>query len=261
VRKILVVLIVAVAVSFAATVDANAAPQPAGPLRVGAEVPQPNFWNDVPPGAPTPGFEAELANGLAARLGRNGVSVVRIPFNTLIAGKAKGYDVALEQALITDGGDSSVEFSRPYLDFDVGVLVRSGESVLNTETARRLRWGVATSMATPVRFLHRDLKPTTKPQTFPDLAQAVKALELQQVDAVLDYTVSAMRQAEVSGGKLAVVAQFHTGEKLGAVLPEGSPLLDRVNAAIKAFKADGTLGRLAATYLGGDPSTVPFLKT
>jgi polar amino acid transport system substrate-binding protein len=185
--------------------------------------------------------------------------VVRIPFNTLIAGKAKGYDVALEQALITDD-DASVEFSRPYLDFDVGVLVRTGESVLNTETARRLRWGVATSMATPIRFLHRDLKPTTTPQTFPDLAQAVKALELQQVDAVLDYTVSAMRQAAVSGGKLAVVAQFHTGEKLGAVLPEGSPLLDRVNKAIKVFKADGTLGRLAATYLGGDPSTVPFLK-
>jgi polar amino acid transport system substrate-binding protein len=261
VRKILVVLIVAVAVSLTAAADANAAPQPAGPLRVGAEVPQPNFWNDVPPGAPGPGFEAELANALAARLGRNGINVVRIPFNTLIAGKAKGYDVALEQALITDDDDTSVEFSTPYLDFDVGVLVRSGESVLNTATARRLRWGVATPMATPVRFLHRDLKPTTKPQTYPDLAQAVKALELQQVDAVLDYTVSAMRQAAVSGGKLAVVAQFRTGEQLGAVLPEGSPLLNRVNAAIKALKADGTLGKLAATYLGGDPSTVPILKT
>lgn len=259
-RKILVVLIVGLAVSLTATVDANAAPQPVGPLRVGAEIPQPGFWNDVPPGAPAPGFEADLANALAARLGRSGVNVVRIPFSTLLAGKGKGYDVAFEQALITDDEDS-VQFSAPYLDFDVGVLVRSGESVLNTETARRLRWGVATRMATPVRFLHRDIKPTTAPQTYPDLAQAVKALELGQVDAVLDYTVSTMRQAAVSGGKLAVVAQFRTGEQLGAVLPEGSPLVDRVNAAIKAFKADGTLGKLAATYLGGDPSTVPFLKT
>jgi polar amino acid transport system substrate-binding protein len=261
VRKILVVLIVAVAMPLAAAVDANAAARPAGPLRVGAEVPQPGFWNDAPPGPGSfPGFEAELAAAVATRLGRNGITVVPIPFNVLIEGKGKRYDVAFEQALITDD-DEPIEFSTPYLDFDVGILVRAGQSVLNVESARRLRWGVATPMATPLRFLQREIEPTTRPQTYPDLAQAVKALELEEVDAVLDYTVSAMRQATLSGGKLVVVGQFRTGEKLGAVLPEDSPLVDRVNAAIKAFKADGTLGKLAAIYLGGDPSTVPFLKT
>jgi polar amino acid transport system substrate-binding protein len=260
VRKILVVLIAALALPATAAVDAGAAARPAGPLRVGAEVPQPGFWNDVPPGPGSfPGFEAELAAALATRLGRNGVNVVAIPFNTLIEGKGKRYDIAFEQALITDV-DAPIEFSTPYLDFDVGILVRAGDAVPNASAARKLRWGVATSMATPLRFLQREVEPTTPPRLYPDLAGAVKALELQEIDAVLDYTVSAQRQAVLSGGKLAVVGQFRTGEQLGAVLPEDSPLLDKVNAGIKALRADGTLGRLAAIYLGGDPSTVPFVK-
>ena len=251
-------MVVATTVGLTAA-DATAA-QSAGPLRVGAEVPQPSFWNDVAPGPGNfPGFEYDLANALATRMGRNGIKVVDIPFNVLIAGEGKKFDVAFEQALITDV-DAPIEFSAPYLAFDVGILVRAGTAVADLESARKLRWGVATASATPAAYLHDELKPTSQPQTYPDLTQAVTALEHQEVDAVLDYTVSTMKQASLSGGRLSVVGQLRTGEKLGAVLPEDSDLLPAVNAGIKAFKADGTIGRLAALYLGGDPSTVPFLK-
>jgi polar amino acid transport system substrate-binding protein len=259
VRRIFVVPLVAATVVFSGAADVTGAPT-ARPLRVGAEVPQPAFWNDVPPGPGAfPGFEYDLANALAQRLGKNGIIVVQIPFNELIAGKAKGFDVAFEQALITEG-DAPIVFSTPYLDFDVGILVRAGTNVPDLATARTLRWGVATAMPTPLTYLQGKLKPAAPPQTYPDLAQAVTALEQQQVDAVLDYTVSAMKQAALSGGRLALVGQLRSGEKLGAVLPEGSRLLGNVNAGIKALKADGTIGRLAVLYLGGDPSTIPFLK-
>ena len=193
------------------------------------------------------------------RLGRSGIQVVEVPFNQLIAGKSeKKFDVAFEQALISD--DAPVEFSVPYLAFDVGILVRTGTTVADLPAARALRWGVATGVATPLTFLQEELEPTASPQTYPDLTKAVAALERQEVDAVLDYTVSTMKQASQSGGRLSVVGQLRSGEKLGAVLPEDSDLLPEVNAGIKAFKADGTIGRLAVLYLGGDPSTVPFLK-
>ena len=255
---VIAVAAVTAVVGLSAT-DATGA-QPTRPLRVGAELSQPGFWNDVAAGpAAFPGFEHDLANALAARLGRSGIQVVEVPFNQLIAGKSeKKFDVAFEQALISD--DAPVEFSVPYLAFDVGILVRTGTTVADLPAARALRWGVATGVATPLTFLQEELEPTASPQTYPDLTKAVAALERQEVDAVLDYTVSTMKQASQSGGRLSVVGQLRSGEKLGAVLPEDSDLLPEVNAGIKAFKADGTIGRLAVLYLGGDPSTVPFLK-
>jgi polar amino acid transport system substrate-binding protein len=259
VRRFLVITVISVTVVFTSAAGASGATT--GPLRVGAEVPQPGFWNGVPPGPQGfPGLEYDLANALATRLGRNGIVVVQIPFNVLLAGKGKGFDVAFEQVLITDV-TAPIVFSTPYLDFDMGILVRAGTNVLDLATARSLRWGVATAMATPQTHLQQRLKPAAPPQTYPDLAHAVKALEDQQIDAVLDYTVSAMRQAALSGGRLAVVGQLRTGEKLGAVLPKGSRLRAPLNAAIKGLKADGTIGRLAALYLGGDPTTIPFLET
>jgi polar amino acid transport system substrate-binding protein len=177
----------------------------------------------------------------------------------LIGGKAKAFDIGLEEALVTKS-KSPVEFSTPYLDFDVGILVRTGVSVADTSAAKRLRWGVSTATPTPSTYLDRVLKPDAAAQRFPDLTQAVTALEGNQVDAVLDYTVSVMKQAAQSRGQLVVAGQLHTADKVGAVLPKGSPLLKKVNAAIRALKADGTINALAAQYLGGDPSMIPYLR-
>lgn len=243
---------------LAAGPPANAAAV-VGPLRVGAEVPQPGFWTGPTPATVTGGFEFDLAKGIAAKLGKSGVTVVAIPFASLIAGKARGFDLALEEALITKT-KAPIEFSTPYLDFDVGILVRTGRNVPDILAAKRLRWGVPTATPAPSTYLERVLKPDTPTQRYPDLTQAVTALEANQVDAVLDYTVSVMKQAVQSRGQLTVVGQLHTADKVGAVLPKGSPLLKEVNAAIQQLKADGTVDRLAVEYLGGDPYMVPFLR-
>jgi polar amino acid transport system substrate-binding protein len=240
-----------------------AAVGPAGaqatPLRVAAEVPQPQFWNGTAPAAATGGFEYDLAKALAARLGYSGVQVVAVPFDQLLAGKAKGYDIGLEQALIPRTKKAKVAFSSAYLDFDLGILVRPGTAVPDARAARALRWGVWTGPSSAGTFLTKVLDVTNPPQVYPDLAQAVTALQANQVDAVLDYSVSVLRQATTSGGRLTVVGQFRTGEQIGAVLPKGSKLTGRVNQAIQALRADGTIGRLAAQHLGGDPTAVPFL--
>ncbi len=257
----LAVAALALGVSLATGPAAVAAPGN-GPLRVGAEVPQPGFWLGSSPTAVTGGFEYDLANAIAAKLGRNGVTVVPIPFSSLIAGRAKGFDIGLEEALITKSKKSKtpVEFSTPYLDFDVGIMVRNGVNLADTSAAKQIRWGVSTASPAASTYVDRVLKPDTPAQRFPDLTQAVTALEGNQVDAVLDYTVSVMKQAAQSRGQLTVVGQLHTADKVGAVLPKGSPLLKKVNEAIQALKADGTVNRLAVQYLGGDPSVIPFLR-
>jgi polar amino acid transport system substrate-binding protein len=253
----LVVGVLALALIAATGPAATAAPSE-GPLRVGAEVPQPGFWLGTSAAAVTGGFEYDLARAIAAKLGRSDVTVKAIPFGSLIAGKAKGFDIGLEQALITKS-KAPIEFSAPYLDFNLGIMVQTGRNVADISAAKRLRWGVSTATSAPSAHLDHVLKPATPVQKFPDLTQAITALEGNQVDAVLDYTVSVMKQGAQSRGQLAVVGQLHTADKVGAILPKGSPLLKRLNVAIQALKADGTINRLAAQYLGGDPSMIPFL--
>jgi polar amino acid transport system substrate-binding protein len=257
----LVVGVFALGVTLATGPVATAAPRE-GPLRVAAEVPQPGFWGGTSATAVTGGFEYDLAKAIAAKLGRSGVTVVAIPFASLVAGRAKGFDIGLEEALITKSKKSKapIEFSTPYLDFNVGIMVRNGSNVADMSAAKRLRWGVPTATPAPSTYLDRVLRPDIPAQRFPDLTQAVTALEGNQVDAVLDYTVSVIKQAAQSRGQLAVAGQLHTADKIGAVLPKGSPLRKKVNTAIQALKADGTINRLAVQYLGGDPSTVPFLR-
>jgi polar amino acid transport system substrate-binding protein len=245
--------------ALAAPASAATTPVPGGPLRVAADGPQPQFWVGTPP-AVTGGFEYDFAKALATKLGYTGVQVVTVPFDALVSGKGKGYDLGLEQALVPKAKSTKVIFSTGYLDFDLGILVKKGATVPDVATARRLRWGVWSGPAPAASYLTQTLKVSPAPQTYSDLATAVTALVNGQIDAILDYTVSVQRQAATSGGKLTVIGQLKTSQRLGAVLPKGSGLATSLNAAIAALRADGTVGKLALQYLGGDPATIPFVK-
>ena len=268
-RKVLTLVTAMLAVSVgvvASTPGAGAQSTPtttaaagAGLLRVGTELPAPQFWAGATTQTLTGGFEYELAKSLATKLGYSGVQVVSIPFDTLLAGKAKNYDLALEQVLVTKANKVKVAMSKGYLDFNLGILVRKGTPLPTAATARTWKWGVWTGQAPSASYLTHSLKTAAVPQTYPDLAQAVTALQNSQIDAVLDYTVSVQKQASTSGGKLTVVGQFKTGEQLGVVLPKGSKLVTKVDEAIRTWRSDGTIGKLAIANLGGDPSTVPFV--
>jgi polar amino acid transport system substrate-binding protein len=98
------------------------------------------------------------------------------------------------------------------------------------------------------------------PQSFPDLTSAYEALSSGQVDGVVIDTPINLGQASQSDGELEVVAQFSTGEEYGAIYPEGSPKKAVFDGIIQGLVDDGTVNDLIAQYLGGDPSTVPFIE-
>ena len=98
------------------------------------------------------------------------------------------------------------------------------------------------------------------PQSFPDLSSAYGALDAGQVDAIVIDTPINLGQAAQSGGALEVVAQIATGEEYGAIYPEGSPKKAVFDGIIQSLVDDGTVNGFIAQYLGGDPSTVPYIE-
>jgi polar amino acid transport system substrate-binding protein len=162
---------------------------------------------------------------------------------------------------ITDDRAKVVDFSVPYFKSDQGLLVRKGTTVASWDDVKKMKIGVQATTTAEFYFLEvPEWKLDSDPQSFPDLTSAYEALSSSQVDGVVIDTPINLGQAAQSNGELEVVAQFSTGEEYGAILPKGSPKKAVFDEVIQGLIDDGTVTALIAKYLGGDPSTVPFIK-
>jgi polar amino acid transport system substrate-binding protein len=259
VRKILGAFL---AVGLVAAFAVPAGAQSTGPLKVATSLPAPGFWNGDSPDTIDGGFEYGMAQDIAKRLGYDGVDVSNVSFDALVAGKAKGFDLALSQVTITPERGKVVGFTVPYFSSDQGVLVQTGTKV-DESNLKDIQWGVQTA-TTAQTYLKKKVKPNKKPRSYQETSQAFAALQAGQVDAVMLDTSIVLQQAAQSDGEFEVVGQFKTGESYGGIVAKGSKLLKGFNKAIKAEKADGTLDQLSEKYLapalGGDPVKVPYLQ-
>ena len=57
-----------------------------------------------------------------------------------------------------------------------------------------------------------------------------------------------------------MVGQFATGEEYGAIYGKGNGKKAIFDPILQGLIDDGTVNGLIAKYLGGDPSTVPFIE-
>lgn len=230
-------------------------------LTVQTNLPSPGWWKGTSPSAINGGFEYCLAANVAHRAGLDRLTVANTSFDALVAGQTKDFDIAMAQVSITPDREKVVEFSQPYFDSNVAVLVKKGTSITSANiTSKKL--GVALG-TTSVDFVKSTINPTTPARVFQDTDAMVTAVASGQIDAAVQDTAILLGFAEGSSGALEVVGQFETGEKYGAIYPKGSSNATAIDEAISAMDADGTLAKLSASWLGpslgGDPAKVPVL--
>lgn len=235
-----------------------------GVLTVATNLPAPGFWNGDDPSQIEGGFEYGIARELAERLGlENGVRVVNVSFDALVAGQARDFDIAFSQVTITQEREQVVDFTEPYFNSDQGIMVRRGTEVPDVDAAKGLRWGVQAS-TTGQTFVEEEIQPAQEPLVYSETTQAFTALQANQIDAVLLDTAIVLGQASQPNSPFDVVAQFRSGEVYGGVLPKGSPNREEINRHLRDMIGDGTISRLGDQYLrpqfGQDPATVPYLE-
>ncbi len=237
-----------------------------GVLSVVTSLPGPNFWGtkaaEVDPDSIKSGIEFDLATDIAKACGLK-MEFRNENFDAIVAGQVAedSYDIALSQVTITDDRKKVVDFSVPYFKSDQGLLVQKGTTAATWEDVKKMKIGVQASTTAEYYFLEvPEWKLDSDPQSFPDLTSAYEALSSGQVDGVVIDTPINLGQASQSNGELEVVAQFSTGEEYGAIYPKGSAKKVVFDEIIQGFNDDGTVTALIAKYLGGDPSTVPFIE-
>jgi polar amino acid transport system substrate-binding protein len=237
-----------------------------GVLSVVTSLPGPNFWgtsnDEVDPDSIKSGIEFDLANDLAAKCGLK-MEFRNEGFDAIVAGQiaADSYDIALSQVTITEERAKVVDFSVGYFKSDQGLLVKAGTKVASWDDVKKLKIGVQASTTAEYYFTSGEVPGWTLEgvKSYPDLSSAYAALNAGQIDGVVIDTPINLGQASTSGGKLEVVGQFKTGEEYGAIFGKGNGKKEIFDPIMQGLIDDGTVNALIAKYLGGDPSTVPFI--
>lgn len=240
-------------------------PQRKGVLTVAtADLDVPGFWEPVAVPGRYGGFEGELAQLLADELGLERVDVVEVPFADIAAGDLGGADLALTQMTPTAARERNVDFTDPYLSAPPGVLVRRSVydegGPVDVARLQELRF-VVTTTSTLSEVVADRIRPDADPLVVADRAAELAALDAGRADAVLLDLPVAQGLAERDPDRYGVLGQLTGDEGLAAVLSEGSDDVEAVDAAIRALRADRSIERLASRWLGGDPDSVPLVRS
>jgi polar amino acid transport system substrate-binding protein len=233
-------------------------PASAGTLTVETTLPAPGWWNGTTPESIKSGYEYCMAAELANMAGLKSVTVKNVSFAQLVAGRTNSFDIALAEISITPEREKVVDFSTPYFDSNIGVITKANAGI--TQDNITSKSCAAYAGTTSVDFL-RDQLHCASTKTYPNSQTLYQGVLSGQVDAAFLDTAIVLAEAKQTGGRLEVPGQYKTGEKYGAIYPQGSANEDALNQGIQTMLDDGTLDQLSKDYLGpafgADPNSVP----
>ena len=210
-----------------------------GTLIVGSDIPYPPFEQGDPPDYE--GFDIDLINAVAENLGLE-VQIEDAPFDLLLQGGGGQFDLAVAATTITGAREGRVDFSDPYFLSSQGLLVQTGSDVATVDDLSGKIVGAQDG--TTGETYATDETDASEVRPFPEIDDAYNALQVGQVDAVINDLPSVNDAAEQKEG-LEVVQDFPTDEQYGVIIPQGSTALtEAVNGALQEVKDDGTLDEL-----------------
>lgn len=238
-----------------------ASPAKPGQLTVEVSLPAPIWWNGDSPESIKDGMEYCMAAEIAWRAGYDKLEVVNVGWDALIAGQTDGFDLALSEISITDERKKVHDFSVPYFNSDIGVLVRK-DAPVDEKSIKSAKIGV--QQATTGAAFVQDKLGITDVQVYPDQGDMFAALRAGQTDVAITDTSIVLAEVVANPDKVQVVGQYKTGESYGAIYPKGNPNNATLDKIIQSMIDDGTIGKLGAKYLaaawGKDPATVIFFN-
>lgn len=200
------------------------------------------------------GFESALAFRIGQLLGFDPRDVrwKRVPFGQIVGGGQKPFDLALAEVSITPQRTQVVDMSVSYAEVRHALLTYEGSPIDGGTTEAELRSARlgASEQTTSLAAIQQVIKPTTPAVSFPSIAKAGEALGAKQIDGVVaDLPTAAFLANTVLDNGVLVGRLDRPAERIGAVLPKGSPLTSCVNQAIRKLQDNGTLGRLHDQWL------------
>jgi polar amino acid transport system substrate-binding protein len=213
------------------------------------------------------GFESAVAFAVAEELGfeRADVNWTYVPFNKSFAPGPKSFDFDINQISFDPNRAKAVDFSETYYDVNQALVANKGTPIADAKSIADLKdakLGVQIG-TTSYRYITENIKPTKQPSVYDTSNDTISALNAKQIEGIVVDLPTAFYivAAELDNGT--IVGQFPnagaTPEHFGMVFEKGNPLVECVNKALRALKADGTLAQIRQEWLA-DKASAPVLK-
>lgn len=200
------------------------------------------------------GFEVDIVNEVASRMGRE-AAFAPTDFRAIFVATASGRaDMAISSITITDERLQTQSFTQPYVRGGLGVGIHEGDAVTALEDLRGKTVGaIATSFGEGYITERSEALGIGELRSYDTLANMLSDLANGRLDAVINDVVG-LQYAFTQMDGLAVATEIDTGELFAIMMPKDSPLLEEVNDHISDMKSDGTMAELYEKWFGVAPS-------
>ncbi|MBB5320118.1 transporter substrate-binding domain-containing protein [Marinobacter oulmenensis] len=199
------------------------------------------------------GFDMEIIREVADRAGFE-IDLNTMDFNGIIPALQTGnVDIAIAGITITDEREEIVDFSDPYYDSGLRILVRQGSDVDELSDLEGMKVGTKIG-STSYDYLMANLDEDDGVTPYPGSSDMYMALMSQAIDAVFYDAPNVGYFARTKGdGKVTTVGPLYEGQQYGIALVEGSEWVDEVNEALASIKEDGTYKTIYEKWFGPMP--------
>ncbi|MER8550426.1 transporter substrate-binding domain-containing protein [Mesorhizobium sp. M1169] len=214
------------------------------------------------------GYDIDVAKGIANYLGVK-AEFITPGWDLIVAGNwADRWDIGMGQMTPTTERAKKLDFSENYYYGTVVVAVPTNSKTKEFSDLNGKIVGVTTNTL-EAQYLHQTLAPNwigAKPIEFKFKVGEVKEYESANValadlrlgDGIrLNAVVSdetGMERAIKSGYPIKVLGALFSAPGAISIMKGDSEFLDKINAAIKSMKDDGTLSKIAIKWYGTDTS-------
>ncbi|WP_155799363.1 glutamine ABC transporter substrate-binding protein GlnH [Bartonella tamiae] len=198
------------------------------------------------------GFDVELWDAIAKDMGVT-YKLQPMDFAGIVPGVQAGQiDVAMAGMSITDARAKVVDFSDPYYNSGLLLLVRADSDIKSVDDIDGKIIALKTGTGS-VPYATEHFKDSERRQ-FPNIDNAFMELQTGRVDGVLHDAPNVLYYAATGGkDKVKIIGKPMEAQKYGAAFRKGSDLVEKYNTSLKNLKENGTYDRIYEKWFGEKP--------
>jgi polar amino acid transport system substrate-binding protein len=205
---------------------------------VGSDIPFPPFeFIDEDTGKYV-GFDIDLINAIAKATGIN-IEIKNVSFDRLVPSlRNNEIDIIVSAMSITEHRKEVMNFTDPYLESGLCVLVNSANNTIQNETQLAGKTVAVLGGTYAQSMAEQELGVDVR--AFITVNEALAALKSNQVDAFIEDDIFTISKIDLEENQLNIVGKRLTTDSLGiAVRLDGTELLNKLNQGLKAIKESG----------------------
>jgi len=226
--------------------------QPAEPtvtkVRVATDATWPPFESINEQTKEIEGFDIDLLTAIAEKAGIE-IEFINVAWDPLLAGVAQcQYDAAISAMTITDERKEKMLFSDPYFEAGQIITVRVDETEITgkDDLAGKI---VGAQIGTTGSFEVEKIE-GAELKTYDDIGLAYQDLMNGAIDAIVADNPLALNYVGKNPDKLKTAGEVFTEENYGIAVCKNNPdLVEKLNAGLKAVKAEGLIDQLVEKWL------------